>query len=152
MNGLGTHVTQLYRGDQILRGFDDDLRDHVADAMRARGIVLEIQRDVARIEQGRRRAEGHARQRRDAPRSTRCCSPPGATRTPPASGSRRSACGSRANGAVEVDDWSQTAVPSIFAVGDVTDRAALTPVAIHEGAGLRRDGVRRPAACSPTTR
>ena len=38
-----------------------------------------------------------------------------------------------ANGAVAVDDWSQTAVPSIFAVGDVTDRVALTPVAIHEG-------------------
>ena len=40
---------------------------------------------------------------------------------------------SAANGAVEVDDWSQTAVPSIYAVGDVTDRLALTPVAIREG-------------------
>jgi glutathione reductase (NADPH) len=50
MNGLGTHVRQFYRGDQILRGFDDDLRDHVADAMRARGIAIEVRRDVAAIE------------------------------------------------------------------------------------------------------
>ncbi|MCB1371177.1 MAG: FAD-dependent oxidoreductase, partial [Rhodobacteraceae bacterium] len=49
MNGLGTHVTQLYRGDQILRGFDADLRDHLAAAMRERGIVLEIQRDLVSI-------------------------------------------------------------------------------------------------------
>ena len=41
--------------------------------------------------------------------------------------------GIAANGAIAVDDWSQTAVPSIYAVGDVTDRYALTPVAIHEG-------------------
>ena len=39
----------------------------------------------------------------------------------------------RANGAIEVDEWSQTSVPSIFAVGDVTDRVNLTPVAIREG-------------------
>ena len=50
MNGLGTEVIQLYRGDQILRGFDDELREHLAEAMRARGVVLEIQRDVARVE------------------------------------------------------------------------------------------------------
>ena len=50
MNGLGTHVTQMYRGDQILRGFDEDVRDHVAEPMRRRGIVLEIQRDITAIE------------------------------------------------------------------------------------------------------
>ena len=50
MNGLGTHVIQLYRGDQILRGFDQDLRDDVAGGMRARGIALEIQRDVTAVE------------------------------------------------------------------------------------------------------
>ena len=50
MNGLGTHVTLLYRGDQILRGFDDDVRDHVADALRARGVVIEIQREATAIE------------------------------------------------------------------------------------------------------
>ena len=57
-------------------------------------------------------------------------------RRPNTAGLGLEALGRRArapNGAVAVDDWSQTAVPSIFAVGDVTDRVALTPVAIHEG-------------------
>ena len=50
MNGLGTRVIQLYRGEQILRGFDDDLRAHLAGAMRDRGIVLEVGRDILGIE------------------------------------------------------------------------------------------------------
>jgi glutathione reductase (NADPH) len=50
MNGLGSRVIQIYRGQQILRGFDDDLRDHVADAMRQRGVVLEVLRDLTAIE------------------------------------------------------------------------------------------------------
>ena len=50
MNGLGTRVTMLYRGAQILRGFDDDVRAHVADAMRKRGVVIEIERELVRIE------------------------------------------------------------------------------------------------------
>jgi glutathione reductase (NADPH) len=49
MNGLGTQVIQVVRRSQILNGFDDDLRDAVAEAMRARGVVIEIQREVAAI-------------------------------------------------------------------------------------------------------
>ncbi len=132
MNGLGTEVRQLYRGDQILRGFDDDLRDHVAEAMRGRGVVLEIQRDVVGIAKegdGLRvtldNGEVHAADLVMAatgrlPNSARL-------------GLEALGVGLKANGAIEVDAWSQTAVPSIFAVGDVTDRAALTPVAIREG-------------------
>ena len=146
MNGLGTHVIQLYRGDQILRGFDEDLRDHVAGAMRARGVVLEIQRDVDADREGRAAASGSASTTARPTSSTRCCSPPGAAPTPPASGSRRSACGSAPNGAVAVDDWSQTAVPSIFAVGDVTDRDRADAGRDPRGPGLRRHGLRRPAA------
>ena len=101
--------------------------------MRDRGVVLEIQRDVTRDRAGRRRPPGHARQRRDPRRRPGALRHRPPTRTPRASGSRRSACGSAPNGAVAVDDWSQTAVPSIYAVGDVTDRDALTPVAIREG-------------------
>ncbi len=132
MDGLGTHVTQLVRGDQILRGFDDDLRDHLAGAMRGRGIVLEIQRDVVALE----RDGACLRVRLDNGESHLADQVLFATgRDPNTAGLGLEALGVelRSNGAVVVDDWSQTAVPSIYAIGDVTDRVALTPVAIHEG-------------------
>ncbi len=132
MNGLGTHVTQLYRGDQILRGFDDDVRDHVADAMRARGIVLEIQRDIASIA----RADGALRVTADNGETHLVDQVLMATGRVPNTaglGLEPLEVAMRSNGAIEVDDWSQTGVPSIYAVGDVTDRAPLTPVAIREG-------------------
>jgi glutathione reductase (NADPH) len=132
MGGLGTRVIQLYRGEQILRGFDDDLRDHVAGAMRDRGIVLEVGRDVVGIE---RDGEGLA-VRVDNGETHRVDQVLFATgRNPNTEGLGLEALGVgiAANGAVEVDRWSQTAVPSIYAVGDVTDRYPLTPVAIAEG-------------------
>ncbi len=132
MNGLGTEVVQLYRGDQILRGFDDDLRDHVAEAMRQRGIVLQIQRDVARVE----RAGDGLRVVADNGEVHPADVVLAATgRRPNAAGLGLEALGVGigARGEIVVDDWSQTAVPSIYAVGDVTDRHALTPVAIREG-------------------
>ena len=91
MNGLGTHVIQLYRGDQILRGFDEDLRDDVAGAMRARG---DRARDRARRHpgrEGRAAASGSASTTARRTSSTRCSSPPGAGPTPPGSSSSRSA-------------------------------------------------------------
>jgi glutathione reductase (NADPH) len=132
MNGLGTHVTQLYRGDQILRGFDDDLRDHLAAAMRARGVALEIQRDVA----GVARADDGLKVTLDNGETHVVDQVLFATGRNPNTaglGLEELGVGIAANGAVEVDAWSQTAVPSIYAVGDVTDRVPLTPVAVHEG-------------------
>ncbi len=132
MNGLGTEVLQFYRGAQILRGFDDDIRDHVADAMRDRGVVLEIERDVVGIEK-----EGDGlRISLDNGESHAVDQVLFATgRQPFTAGLGLEALGVavRADGAVEVDRWSQTAVPSIYAVGDVTGRHALTPVAIRDG-------------------
>jgi glutathione reductase (NADPH) len=131
MNGLGTHVTLLYRGDQILRGFDDDVRSHVADAMRARGVVIEIQREATAIERAGERlrvsvdnGETHA--------ADQVLFAIGRSPNTEGLGLERLGVGIAASGAVAVDDWSQTAVPSIFAVGDVTDRPALTPVAIRD--------------------
>jgi glutathione reductase (NADPH) len=132
MNGLGTDVTMLYRGDRILRGFDDDIRDHVAEAMRGRGIVLEIQRDVRAIV----RTDRGLKVTLDNGETHVVDQVLMATgRNPNTAGLGLQALGVRvaANGAVCVDEWSQTAVPSIYAVGDVTDRVALTPVAIREG-------------------
>ncbi len=132
MNGLGSRVTMLYRGDQILRGFDDDVRDFVADAMRARGIVLEIQRDIVVIE----KVEKGLCARLDNGEALIADQVMMATGRVPNSaglGLEELEVPLGPNGAVQVDVWSQTTVPSIYAVGDVTDRAALTPVAIREG-------------------
>ena len=131
MGGLGTRVIQLYRGEQILRGFDDDLREHVAGAMRDRGIVIEVCRDVTGIE----RDGGRLAVRVDNGETHVVDQVLFATgRNPNTEGLGLEALGVgiAANGAVEVDQWSQTAVPSIYAVGDVTDRHPLTPVAIAE--------------------
>ena len=145
MNGLGTEVIQLYRGDQILRGFDDDLRDHLAEAMRARGVVLEIQRDVAGIE----RAGAGLRVTADNGEAHDVDQVLFATGRNPNTeglGLEELGVGIGANGAIAVDDWSQTAVPSIYAVGDVTDRARADAGGDPRGPRLRRHGVRRAAA------
>ena len=112
--------------------------------MRDRGIVLEIERDVAGDRAGRRRA---ARCRLDNGETHLVDQVLFATgRAPEHRGARARgarASGSRRTARSRSTHWSQTAVPSIYAVGDVTDRLALTPVAIARGPGLRRDGVRR---------
>ncbi len=132
LNGLGSRVTQVYRGGQILRGFDDDLRDHVAAAMRRRGVVLEIERDVARIARG---PDGLTVTLDNGQRLSVDAVLAATGRVPNSAGLGLEALGVRLgrNGAIEVDAWSQTAVPSIYAVGDVTGRPALTPVAIRDG-------------------
>jgi glutathione reductase (NADPH) len=125
-------VTQFYRGDQILRGFDDDVRDHVAEAMRDRGIALEIRRDVARIE----KEQDGLKVTADNGQTLHVDAVLYATgRVPNTDGLGLEALGIalRPNGAVPVDEWSQTVIPSIHAIGDVTDRMQLTPVAIREG-------------------
>jgi glutathione reductase (NADPH) len=130
--GLGSKVTQVYRGGQVLRGFDDEVRAHVADAMRGRGIDLRTMIDVANIE-GR-------------PGDFTVSLSDGTTvladvvmyatgRIPATEGLGLDKAGVQLGprGEVLVDAYSQTNVPSIWAVGDVTDRMALTPVAIREG-------------------
>jgi len=132
MNGLGVKTTQMLRSDQILRGFDDETRGFVADAMRGRGVDLRTNVNAVRIE------------KTDAGLSVTDTN--GDTHLVDqvmyATGRRPNSdnlgleslgveMGDR--GQVIVDDYSQTAVPSIFAVGDITDRANLTPVAIREG-------------------
>ncbi|WP_290738866.1 glutathione-disulfide reductase [Amaricoccus sp.] len=132
MNGLGVEVVQLYRGEQILRGFDDDVRAHVAEAMRGRGVRIETQSDVAAIERAgdglRVLTASGARHDVDL-----VLAATGRAPNTPGLGLESLGVRLREDGAIEVDDWSQTSVPSIYAVGDVTGRAALTPVAIRDG-------------------
>ena len=131
-SGMGSVVHQLYRGEQILRGFDGDVRDHVAEEMRKRGIDLRVGADVtdiAKTEDGLRLTvtDGGTCLVDQVLYAT--------GRRPNTEGLGLEAAGvhMKPNGAVEVDQWSQTNIPSIYAVGDVTDRIALTPVAIREG-------------------
>lgn len=132
LNGFGTAVTQVYRGGQILRGFDDELRGLASDMLRAEGIDLRLDADVVRVDQ---RPTGLAVTLTDGQVIETDLVLAATGRVPNTAGLGLDAAGITLGprGAVPVDAWSQTAVPSIFAVGDVTDRIALTPVAIREG-------------------
>jgi len=132
MNGLGTKVTQFYRGAQILRGFDDEVRGHIAEEMRKKGIDLHVGRDLKSIEKTR---TGLKVLCTDNTYSEHDVILYATGRNPNSDGLGLEdlGVGIDRKGAVEVDRFSQTAVPSIYAVGDVTNRANLTPVAIREG-------------------
>ena len=132
MRALGTHVVLVYRGEQILRGFDDDLRNQAAQAMRARGVVLEVQRDVTAVE---RSGGGLCATLDNGERhpTDQVLFATGRVPNTEGLGLEALGVGLTGNGGVLVDAWSQSAVPSIYAVGDVTDRLQLTPVAIREG-------------------
>ncbi|MEM8787624.1 MAG: glutathione-disulfide reductase [Pseudomonadota bacterium] len=132
MNGLGTKVTQFYRGAQILRGFDDEVRGHIAEEMRKKGVDLHVGRDLVHIE---KKNSGLEVKCTDGTFSEYDVILYATGRRPATEGLGLEELGVKLGrqGAVEVDAYSQTAVPSIYAIGDVTDRVALTPVAIHEG-------------------
>lgn len=132
MNGLGVEVSQYYRGAQILRGFDDEARGHVANAMVASGIAIHCGTDIMRLE---KTTGGICAIATDGSEQEFDLVLYATGRRPNSAGLGLEALGVELgrNGQVKVDDWSQTAVPSIYAVGDVTDRVNLTPVAIREG-------------------
>jgi glutathione reductase (NADPH) len=132
LNGLGVEVTQYYRGAQILRGFDDEARGHIAEQMRENGVDLHLGTDVLEMEL----RDGQTWVKSTTGRETLFDAVMFATgRVPNSLGLGLESLGLELarNGAIPVDAYSQTAVPSIYAVGDVTDRVNLTPVAIREG-------------------
>jgi glutathione reductase (NADPH) len=128
--GLGSQVTLVYRGENILRGFDDDIREHLRNEMR--GITVTCGHTVDAIEKMgnefvTRLSDGSAI---------------AADRVMFAIGRRPNVMGLgiealnvkiHEHGGIAVDEFSQTSVPNIYAVGDVTNRVNLTPVAIREG-------------------
>ena len=132
LNGLGVKVTQYYRGEQILRGFDDEARAHVVAGMRAHGVDIVTRTDVARLDKTAGGIQATATDGRKAEFDLVLYA---TGRVPNSGGLGLEALGVEigAKGQIVVDGWSQTAVPSVYAVGDVTDRLNLTPVAIREG-------------------
>jgi glutathione reductase (NADPH) len=138
-HGLGAQVTIAYRGEQILRGFDDDVRHHLHDELVRKGLDVRLHCDLRGIE---RRADGSLATTiatGGTPQQLEVDAVMFATgRQPVTAGLELEAAGVQfdANGAVIVDEYSRSSVPNIHAVGDVTNRVALTPVAIREGAAV----------------
>ncbi|MGY3436360.1 MULTISPECIES: glutathione-disulfide reductase [unclassified Marinovum] len=132
MNGLGVETTQFYRGAQILRGFDDEARGLISEEMIQSGVNLHLGTNVLEMKKvddgiwvkatnGSEHvfdqvmfATGRAPNTKDL-------------------GLEEVGISTDRKGAIEVDAYSQTAVPSVYAIGDVTNRVNLTPVAIREG-------------------
>jgi glutathione reductase (NADPH) len=138
LNGLGAQVTLCYRGEQVLRGFDDDVRAHLHDAMIKKGITVLLHRDVASID---KLANGSLSVALTGAQNTKLVvdSVLYATgRIPNTQGLGLAEVGVALDeaGGVKVDAYGQSNIPGIHAVGDVTNRIALTPVAIREGAAL----------------
>ena len=146
-NGLGSQVTQLYRGELILRGFDDEIRHFVAAEMRKAGVDLRLNADVVDI---RQTAEG-LRVECGGGTVVMVDAVLYATgRVPNVKDLGLEAVGvaQGAQGEVIVDANYRTNVPSVFAVGDVTNRVQLTPVALGE-AMVVVDQLFGPAAGKP---
>ncbi len=135
LHGLGVKVTQMYRGTEILRGFDAESVGVVADAMRERGIDLRVKTDVKSIT---KTDAGLVVAATDGTNDTFETVMYATGRVPNTDGLGLENAGITLGkrGVVEVDEYSQTSVPSIYAVGDVTNRINLTPIAIREGAAF----------------
>ena len=133
--GLGSEVTVIYRGDKVLRGFDEDLRDALTEAYRRRGIKFIFNDVVERLEAAPDADAGVVAVTLGGERLAVDQVMFAIGRSPNTAGLGLEAAGvvTGKRGAVKVDARSQSSVPHIYAVGDVTDRVNLTPVAIREG-------------------
>ena len=130
--GLGSEVTLVCRADNILRGFDDDVRAHLRHEMERRGIKVISKRIVEAIEKVDHGLCVELSDHEDIIVDKVMFA---TGRRPNVAGLGLETAGVRLDdkGAIAVDEFSRTSVPHIYAVGDVTDRLALTPVAIREG-------------------
>ena len=131
-NGLGVDVTLVHRGPNVLRGFDDDVRSHLTEEMEKRGVTVVLGAHHLAIEKAAgglvsKLSNGHEA---ESDVVMFCLG-----REPYTEGLGLEQAGVKLNeqGAVAVDEFSRTNVEHIWAVGDVTDRINLTPVAIREG-------------------
>jgi len=135
LNGFGARVTQLYRGDMILRGFDSDVQTHLADEMRKKGVDLRFNENVASIE---KTGDVLVATLEDGStiETDRVLYATGRHANTSGLGLENVGVEQARNGAIVVDDRFRSSVPNIYALGDVIDRFQLTPVAIGEAMAL----------------
>jgi glutathione reductase (NADPH) len=141
-NGLGSEVTIVNRSPGLLRGFDEDVRTHVADELERRGVRVILGTQHERLEKTNTGITHHLTNDISFETDVAMFA---VGRRPHTVGLGLAKAGVAVNdnGAVRVDRFSQTSQPSIYAVGDVTDRVNLTPCRHPRGRGLRRDRVPR---------
>ncbi|GHD61638.1 glutathione-disulfide reductase [Thalassobaculum fulvum] len=131
-HGFGSETHLIYRADKVLRGFDEDVRTALTAELEKKGINLLPETLPTRIE----KADGCYVVHLSDGETLEVDAIMYATgRAPNTKGLGLAEAGVEltANGAVKVDEWSRSSVPSIWAIGDVTDRIQLTPVALAEG-------------------
>ena len=132
LQGLGCRTALAYRGDAVLRGFDREMRRQATEQLRMIGVELRLETSPTRLE-----PEGAARRVHFQGGGSEVFDAVifATGRAPYTGGLGLEEIGVRLGrkGEVVVDQWSQSSVPSVYAVGDVTDRVNLTPVAIREG-------------------
>jgi glutathione reductase (NADPH) len=152
LNGLGVEVTLIYRGAQILRGFDEEARGLVAESIQTRGVDLHLGTEIMMMGAPDDEFDMPAGELLAAPRQRSARGPVkvkttmgtervfdavlfATGRAPNTEGLGLEALGLELDrgGFVPVDAYSQTPIPSVYAIGDVTGRPALTPVAIRDG-------------------
>ncbi|MFZ6799950.1 glutathione-disulfide reductase [Undibacterium sp. Di24W] len=134
-NGLGAQVTQLYRGEQILRGFDDDVRQFLASEMRKSGVDLRMNSDVSSIVKSEGALTVTLKDMQEIEVDTVLYAI-GRIPNVQGLGLEENDIKQSADGAIKVDDRYQTSAPGIYALGDVTARIQLTPVALGEAMTL----------------
>ncbi len=134
-NGFGSEVVEIIRREEVLRGFDEDIRVYLGQEMRGRGIDIRGGTQVARIDKA---AGGFSVTTTAGKAIETDCVMYATGRKPNTAGMGLEEIGVELtrNGAVVVDEWQRSSVSNIYAVGDVTDGMGLTPVAIAEGRAI----------------
>jgi glutathione reductase (NADPH) len=131
--GFGSDVTVIYRGDNILRGFDEDVREHVRAEMEKRGITILTGCTVTKVDRHGKEFTTHL-SNGSSLASEKVMFAIGRHPNVANLGLEKAGVAiNRNNGGIAVDAWSKSSVPNIYAIGDVTHRHNLTPVAIREG-------------------
>ncbi|WP_428353868.1 glutathione-disulfide reductase [Methyloprofundus sp.] len=135
MHGLGVETTLCYRGDKILRGFDEDIRDFVATEMQKKGINILFNTQIKAITKN---GDSFTAQTDQGPTLEPDLILYATGRSPNTSGLGLEDLGVELNnkGAIKVNEHYQSNITSIYALGDVTDRMNLTPVATAEAMAL----------------
>lgn len=132
-NGMGSDVIQIYRGNQILRGFDQDVRDTLAREMQKKGIDIRLKDNVAALRKSDQGNIVATLGNGDELEVDAVMFATGRVPNVKDLGLRDAGVAVKSNGEIPVDEFSRTNLPNVFAVGDVTNRVNLTPVALMEG-------------------